>query len=138
MNALNRLLAVLLLCLCPLSAQAVEAGEVRQLLARSVSSSAAPALAPADRHWLKRKHQLLLGTSVPDYPPFDINIGGKEYEGLTADFAGLIGELLGVRIEVRRFAIRAPCIQASPAVSIQATYYKAFSPNFSPKQSKQI
>ncbi|MFK8330383.1 transporter substrate-binding domain-containing protein [Pseudomonas sp. BJa5] len=112
MNALSRSLAILVVCLHALMAQAVEDGEARQLLARSVSSAAAPALAPADREWLKHKHQLLLGTSVPDYPPFDINVGGMEYEGLTADFAGLLGELLGVRIEVRRFASRADAIAA--------------------------
>jgi two-component system sensor histidine kinase EvgS len=101
-----------LLSLQSLCALAVEVGEPRQLLARSISSSEALALSSEDRQWLKHKQHLLLGTTFPDYPPFDINASNNDYEGLTADYAGLLSELLGIRIKVRRFASRTEAIAA--------------------------
>ncbi|MFQ6573774.1 transporter substrate-binding domain-containing protein [Pseudomonas sp. UM16] len=101
-----------------LHASAIDVGEPRQLLARSISSSTALVLSAEDKQWLKNKHHLLLGTTVPDYPPFDINVSSNDYEGLTADYAGLIGELLGIPIKVRRFTDRAQAIAALHAGKI--------------------
>ncbi|WP_442113922.1 transporter substrate-binding domain-containing protein [Pseudomonas sp. NUPR-001] len=101
-----------LLSLQALPAQAIDVGEQRQLLARSISSSAALTLSAEDRNWLRHEQHLILGTTVPDYPPFDINISDHGYEGLTADYAGLISELLGIPIKVRRFAHRSQAIAA--------------------------
>ncbi|MNO77042.1 Virulence sensor protein BvgS precursor [compost metagenome] len=83
----------------------------RHLLARS-SSASRPALDTADQQWLVRKRVLRLGTSAPDYPPLDINISEHDYEGLTADYAGLLGDKLKVRIEVVRYPTRAKAIAA--------------------------
>ena len=47
-----------------------------------------------------------MGISGPDYPPFEISRNQHELEGLTADYADLLAQLLGVRIEVRRYADR--------------------------------
>ena len=90
------------------------AGEVapRQLLGRSLSSSAPPVLGSADRQWLERKQVLRLGTSAPDYPPFDINVSQRDYEGLTADYAGLLGEQLKISVEVLHYPSRSAAIQA--------------------------
>ncbi|AIL61545.1 transporter substrate-binding domain-containing protein [Pseudomonas alkylphenolica] len=117
---MNRLTALLLGCLLSLQtllAFAIDVGEPRQLLARSISSTTL-ALSAEDRNWLKHKHHLLLGTTNPDYPPFDINVSNSDYEGLTADYAGLVSELLGIPIEVRRFADRAQAIAALHAGKI--------------------
>ncbi|WP_337041369.1 transporter substrate-binding domain-containing protein [Pseudomonas juntendi] len=86
--------------------------EPRQLLARSVSAAAPLALSAEDRQWLQQHRQLVLGSSRPDYPPFEINVSPRDYEGLSADYAGLIGEQLGIGIEVRRFASRHEAITA--------------------------
>ncbi|MEG0859636.1 MAG: transporter substrate-binding domain-containing protein [Pseudomonas sp.] len=118
MNLLKRLLLGCLLSLQTLPALAVDVGEPRQLLARSVSSSAQMVLSTEDSAWLKSKYHLLLGTTAPDYPPFDINVSNSDYEGLTADYAGLISELLGIPVKVRRFADREQAIAALHAGKI--------------------
>ena len=48
----------------------------------------------AQRQWLQNKRELTLGTSTPDYPPFDLTSSGHDYEGLTADYAGLLAKAL--------------------------------------------
>ncbi len=110
MKALPALaLGLALLVPAPLPAQDVAP---RQLLGRSLSSSAAPVLGVADRQWLARKQVLRLGTSAPDYPPFDINVSQHDYEGLTADYAGLLGEQLKIPLEVLHYPSRSEAIRA--------------------------
>lgn len=87
-------------------------GEVRQLLARSASAAPPLVLDQQDRDWLDKRKVLVLGSSRPDYPPFEINIDQADYEGLSADYAGLIAEQLGIPIEVRRFPSRDEAIAA--------------------------
>ncbi len=86
--------------------------EPRQLLARSVSAAPPLALSSDDRHWLEQHRHLVLGSSRPDYPPFEINVSPRDYEGLSADYAGIIGEQLGITVEVRRFDNRHEAISA--------------------------
>ncbi|CAK9889057.1 transporter substrate-binding domain-containing protein [Pseudomonas fluorescens] len=115
------LLALVLSCLSALAANnamAVEPGEPRELLARSRVGGEGVALTADDRRWLKDKAVLRLGTSSPDYPPFDINVSQREYEGLTADYAGLISELLNIPVEVRRYSSRKAAITALHAGAI--------------------
>ncbi|MFK3819260.1 transporter substrate-binding domain-containing protein [Pseudomonas sp. NPDC089407] len=94
------------------SAGLLASSEPRQLLARSASAAAPLALSSDDRLWLQRHQHLVLGSSRPDYPPFEINISPRDYEGLSADYAGIIGEQLGIDIEVRRFDSRHEAITA--------------------------
>ncbi len=94
------------------SGAAAGENEPRQLLARSISASAALPLSDSDRQWLRERKVLILGSSRPDYPPFEINVSPHDYEGLSADYAGLIGEQLGIPVEVRRFASRTAAIEA--------------------------
>jgi two-component system sensor histidine kinase EvgS len=77
-----------------------------RLLARSLPTHLQLALTTAQERWLDSRHELVLGTSAPDYPPFDMTTSGGEYEGLSADYAGIIGEALGLRVRVERFASR--------------------------------
>ncbi len=84
----------------------------RELLGRSLSSSAPPTLGVAERQWLEQRKRLRLGTSAPDYPPFDINVSQHDYEGLTADYAGLLGEQLKVDVEVLHYPSRSAAIRA--------------------------
>lgn len=65
-----------------------------------------------DRQWLQRRQHLVLGSSRPDYPPFEINVSQHEYEGLSADYAGIIAEQLGIPVEVRRYDSRHEAITA--------------------------
>lgn len=104
-------LLCLLLAAC-LPSWAEPSGESRNLLARSQSAGPPLKLSLPDREWLATRESLRLGTSRPDYPPFDINTSQSDYEGLSADYAGLIGEQLGVPIKVRRYATREQAIAA--------------------------
>ncbi|MFJ2281049.1 transporter substrate-binding domain-containing protein [Pseudomonas sp. NPDC087803] len=81
---------------------------------RSRSSHDAPALSlqPAQRQWLQARGELVLGTSAPDYPPFDMTVSGRDYEGFTADYAGLLGQAVGLPIRVKRFASRDAALRA--------------------------
>ncbi|WP_147480573.1 hypothetical protein, partial [Pseudomonas savastanoi] len=44
--------------------------------------------------WVRGQRELTLGISNPDYPPFDITMSGNDYEGITADYAGIISDAL--------------------------------------------
>jgi two-component system sensor histidine kinase EvgS len=69
-------------------------------------------LSNADWSWLRQKDTLRFGASEPDYPPFDISGNGRDFEGLTADYAALLGGLLHIKVEVRRYDSRAEVIEA--------------------------
>jgi two-component system sensor histidine kinase EvgS len=112
---------LILLVMCALMggyATTADAFEPRQLLARSLSVSQPLPLTTADQHWLAQRQTLILGSSRPDYPPFDINISPLDYEGITADYAGLISQLLGIPIQVRRFDDRQQALAALHAGQI--------------------
>ncbi len=55
---------------------------------------------------------MILGTSAPDYPPFDLTLSGHDYEGFTADYAGILGKAIGLPVKVQRFASRGAAIEA--------------------------
>ncbi len=69
-RVINRLLLVLLL------SGATQAGHREAasftLLARSSARPVQPVLTPEQRQWREGRQELVLGTSAPDYPPFDI------------------------------------------------------------------
>jgi two-component system sensor histidine kinase EvgS len=82
------------------------------LLSRSSAGHLEVQLDQSQRQWIKNKGELILGTSAPDYPPFDLTVSGHEYEGYTADYAGLLGTSTGLPIKVRRFESRGAAIEA--------------------------
>jgi two-component system sensor histidine kinase EvgS len=105
-------LAALSLGLLSMAPETVAAPESLQVLGRSTVSGYSVSLDAADRAWLRHKGTLLLGASAPDYAPFGITGNGHEYEGLTADYAGLLGQLLQVDVQVRRYPSRGEALQA--------------------------
>lgn len=110
---MKRLLASALLVIGLAGSGALLANsEPRQLLARSVSAASPLAESSEERHWLQQRQHLVLGSSRPDYPPLEINVSLHDYEGLSADYAGIIAEQLGTTIEVRRFDSRHEAIAA--------------------------
>lgn len=86
--------------------------ETLQVLGRSDVSEYAVVLSGTDWKWLRVKGKLLLGDSNPDYPPFAITGNGNDYEGMTADYAQLIAQLLHIDVEVRRYASRTDVVAA--------------------------
>jgi two-component system sensor histidine kinase EvgS len=85
------------------------------LRGRSSYESTPASLQPSQRQWLQTRSELVLGTSAPDYPPFDMTASGRDYEGFTADYAGLLGQATGLPIRVMRFASRDAALQALTA-----------------------
>ena len=77
-----------------------------QLLPQAELDNVHVALDGRDRQWLRQHPVLRMGISGADYPPFEITRNQQELEGLTADYAELLAQLLGVRIDVQRFANR--------------------------------
>lgn len=76
------------------------------LLGRSSVAGYQVQLDEKDWQWLRGKQVLRLGVSGADYPPFEITRNRDELEGITADYAALVAELLHVRIEVLRYRTR--------------------------------
>ncbi|MDM8192090.1 transporter substrate-binding domain-containing protein [Pseudomonas koreensis] len=83
-----------------------------EVLARLEPGNVQVRLDDGERQWLREHPVLRMGISGPDYPPFEITRNQHELEGLTADYADLLAQLLGIRIEVRRFADR-PALMAA-------------------------
>ncbi|SEM69619.1 two-component system, NarL family, sensor histidine kinase EvgS [Pseudomonas sp. ok272] len=103
---------MMLISLCwPLDSTAA-APEPLQLLGRSSVEGYRVDLDPADWRWLQEKGRLRLGASAPDYPPFENTINEHNFEGITADFAELIAQLLRVPVEVLRYDSRQAVIEA--------------------------
>lgn len=82
------------------------------LLSRSASESVPVAFEQSQRQWLQTRSELILGTSAPDYPPFDMTVSGHDYEGLTADYVGLLSQSTGLPIRIKRFPSRDAAIRA--------------------------
>ncbi|KFE51356.1 histidine kinase [Pseudomonas syringae] len=86
--------------------------ETYTLLGRARAAHMELSLDKAQWEWLRKKGELVLGTSAPDYPPFDLTITGRDYEGFTADYAGIISKALDLTIKVQRFKSREAAIAA--------------------------
>ncbi|MBA1293240.1 transporter substrate-binding domain-containing protein [Pseudomonas lurida] len=67
-----------------------------------------------EQEWrlLRQKGSLVLGTSAPDFPPLGISVSGRDYEGLTADYAQLIAQLLHTPVVVHRYPSRTEALTA--------------------------
>jgi two-component system sensor histidine kinase EvgS len=100
------------LCLSTSALAAQTASEYYTLLSRSTAGHMEVQLDTSQRQWVKDKHELILGTSAPDYPPFDLTLSGHDYEGFTADYAGILGKAIGLPVKVQRFASRGAAIEA--------------------------
>jgi two-component system sensor histidine kinase EvgS len=82
------------------------------LLGRSSVEGYTAKLSQADARWLQQKGRLVLAVSAPDYPPFDITTSGAAFEGLTADYADLLKQLLHVEVDVQRYPSRKDAVRA--------------------------
>ncbi|WP_095059089.1 MULTISPECIES: transporter substrate-binding domain-containing protein [unclassified Pseudomonas] len=112
MNAFRRLSVMVLASLLLWSSAAWAQPHSLALLGRSSLEGVSVKLTDTESRWLQQKGRLVLAVSTPDYPPFEFNTAGKVFEGITADYAGLLEQLLGVRIEVQRYPSRAEAVQA--------------------------
>ncbi|CAM3874726.1 Virulence sensor protein BvgS [Pseudomonas reidholzensis] len=90
------------------------AGEVTTLTVhtRATTTVTRPTLSAEQRGWLEGRQTLTVGTSFPDYAPFDITSGGRDYQGITAEYAAVLGGALGIPVRVVRFDNRHAAIEA--------------------------
>lgn len=82
------------------------------LLGRADDINATVALSESDWRWLRTKRVLRLGTTVTDPPPFSLTYSVNEYEGVTADYAELLSDLLWVEVDVSRYEDKAHAVEA--------------------------
>jgi two-component system sensor histidine kinase EvgS len=106
--------ALLLLLLCVLSPVVAGDGAPR-LHGRSTLSGPRLQLTDSDQRWLWAHRQLRLGVVRPDKPPFDILGTGRQYEGISADYAQLIALQLNLTIEVRTYDTYSSAVDALKA-----------------------
>lgn len=83
-----------------------------KLLSRSGMLAHPVKLTPAQQYWARNKSELIVGVAAPDYPPFDITTSGRYYEGLTADYLGLIKTALKLPVRIKHFASRDQALDA--------------------------
>lgn len=112
-SRLVSLLIALSACLgfCTSATAASPTSQDFTLLGRSTEPTVQALFDPSQVAWLHTRNELVLGTSAPDYPPFDMTASGQDYEGYTADYAVLIGQATGLPIRVKRFATREVAIR---------------------------
>jgi len=91
---------------------AAQPSENYTLLSRSKVGPLQIRLEEAQRQWIRQKSELVLGTSAQDYPPFDMTASGRDYEGFTADYAGILGSVTGLPVTVKRYGSRGAAIAA--------------------------
>lgn len=104
--------AIVLMGLLPSAVMALDEPHTLRLLGHSTLDHVAVRLDEADWGWLREHRTLSLGVSAPDYAPFDLSNNKDELEGITADYAALIAQLLNISIEVRRYDTRDEVIEA--------------------------
>lgn len=77
----------------------------------------------AEQQWLMAKEQLVFGALNDEHPPFVIKTNGRDFEGITADYLGLISAALATPVEIRSFATKADLIAAVRAGDIDFYSY---------------
>ena len=63
--------------------------------------SGVPGLSEAERSWLA-DHPVIRVAPDPDFPPFEFLDRAGRYQGMAADYVGLLEKKLGIRFEVQR------------------------------------
>ena len=110
-SRLVRLTAILLMGLLPCAVMALDEPHRLRLISHSTLQPPDLELDASDWRWLRERRKLVMGVSAPDYAPFDLS-NDKDFEGITADYAGLVSLILNVPIEVRRYDTRDEVVEA--------------------------
>ncbi|WP_460104625.1 transporter substrate-binding domain-containing protein [Pseudomonas sp. S2_D10] len=78
-------------------------GETLSLLSHALPHFEELKLSEDDWRWLRWKRELVIGTAIPDYPPFEMTNSTHDYEGITADYISTVAHSLGASVRVRRY-----------------------------------
>ena len=109
---LIKLTAIPLMGLLPLMVMALDEPRSLRLLGHSTLENAPVKLDESDWRWLRERRTLYMGVSAPDYAPFELSNNQDEFEGITADYAVLVAQVLNIDVEVRRYDTRDEVIEA--------------------------
>ncbi|RMU94965.1 Sensory box histidine kinase/response regulator [Pseudomonas syringae pv. tomato] len=66
----------------------------------------------SDRAWLDQRKVLRVGIAIADYEPIDITSDRNRYQGISADYLGLVSDQLNISTQVTGFAKRDEAIEA--------------------------
>ncbi|GAB0074786.1 transporter substrate-binding domain-containing protein [Pseudomonas syringae] len=66
----------------------------------------------SDRAWLDQRKVLRVGIAIADYEPIDIISDRNRYQGISADYLGLVSDQLNISTQVTGFAKRDEAIEA--------------------------
>lgn len=120
-----RCFSIVLLCLSNLFHISALASDFMpmKLYGRSTIDNYQVQLDKQGRQWLAGRGRLRLGVSGPDNEPFEVTANAQGLEGITADYAALLGQLLGVPIDVQCYDSHDKLIRAlkSGAVDLLGT-----------------
>lgn len=100
---INKFVIIILFFCFSVCAEGTQTYREINLLSRSQAQLPEADLTNDDWQWLRRKRVLVFGIAAPNYPPFDITSGTRDYGGINADYLGIIGYNLNVRIKVRYY-----------------------------------
>ena len=100
------------LALVSLGVAAADEPTQLDLLGHSTVAGYQVRLDEKDWQWLRDKHVLRLGVAGPDYPPFEVSRNHEDLEGITADYAYLLAQLLNIKVEVFRYGTRQSAMDA--------------------------
>ncbi|WP_183678936.1 transporter substrate-binding domain-containing protein [Pseudomonas sp. Tn43] len=106
------LLALILSLVSHVSVSLADEPQQLHLLGRSTVEGVEVRLEEKDWQWLRDKRTLRLGVTGADYPPYEVTRHRAVLEGITADYANLLGQLLHVKIDVLRYATREAAMDA--------------------------
>ncbi|MCF5671749.1 transporter substrate-binding domain-containing protein [Pseudomonas syringae] len=67
---------------------------------------------PRDRQWLDQRKVIRVGIAIADYEPIDITSDRNRYQGISADYLGLVSDQLNIPMQVTGFAKREEAIEA--------------------------
>ncbi|SDQ53727.1 multi-sensor hybrid histidine kinase [Pseudomonas cannabina] len=67
---------------------------------------------PQDRQWLDQHKVIRVGIAIADYEPIDITSDRNRYQGISADYLGLVSDQLNIPMQVTGFAKREEAIEA--------------------------
>ncbi|MFP0196359.1 ATP-binding protein [Pseudomonas sp. PHC1] len=106
---------LLLMLLFAGAVQAATSAQRLEIVSRTRLEGVQIRLDEQDRQWLSAHPVLRIGASWPDYPPFELTRKRHELEGLTADYADAIAQILNIRVEVWCYADRGSAMAALKA-----------------------
>jgi two-component system sensor histidine kinase EvgS len=82
-------------------------------LVQPITQLAPLSLSDAEQQWLQQHAGALrVGMPLSDYEPLDIAVDRNRYQGVSADYLGLIGSRLGTTVQIHGFARREDAIEA--------------------------